>query len=126
MSTKGPSNRYGNTRGGKNGHETKKTGFAWAKAFNKSSIDKHFGEHGKEMGFQSKEEYVAHAISFANTIDRINNDSVIDGKGTTYKWSKKTNELVIITKDGIVVSYYKPNKRFHYTNKKGEEIWINI
>jgi pyocin large subunit-like protein len=125
MSTKGPSNRYGNTRGGKNGHKTEKTGFAWAKGFNKTSLDKHFDEHGKGMGFQSKEEYAAHAITFANTVDRVNNDSLIDGKGTTYKWSKTTHELALITSKGIVISYYKTDG-FNYYNKKGGKIWKSI
>ena len=38
MATKGASNRYGNARGGRQGRPTQHTGFAWAKAFNKSTL----------------------------------------------------------------------------------------
>ena len=42
MATKGPSNRYGNSRGGRQGHKTVQTGFAWAKDFNKKTLLDHF------------------------------------------------------------------------------------
>ena len=38
MSTKGASNHYGNSRGGKQGKATNHTGYAWAKDFNKSTL----------------------------------------------------------------------------------------
>ena len=36
MATKGASNRYGNARGGHQGHKTKRIGFAWAKDFTRT------------------------------------------------------------------------------------------
>ena len=49
MSTKGASNHYGNAKGGRQGHLTVHTGFAWAKAFNRTTLQKHFNEHGHEF-----------------------------------------------------------------------------
>ena len=37
-----------------------------------------------------------------------------DEKGSTHKYNKKTNEYAIITKDGYVVTYYKPTNGYKY------------
>ena len=118
MSTKGASNRYGNARGGRQGTITEHTGFAWAKAFNKSTLTDHFYRHGEQMGCSSKDSYNANAVSFANTVDRKNCVSFIDKHGSTYKYNKATNTLAIIKKDGIVVTYYKPKDGYEYYLKE--------
>ncbi len=116
MATKGASNRYGNSNGSR--HQGKPTGtinYPWAKAFNKYSLDKHFDFHGKHMGFDSIESYKQHAIKFANTIDKKNCLSFVDAKtGATYKYNIVTNEFAIITKDGYIVTYYKPENGYDY------------
>lgn len=114
MATKGASNHFGNANGGRQGHKTRHTGFAWAKAFNKSTIDDHFRRHGKQMGCSTKESYNANAVAFANTVDRQNCVSFVDKKGSTYKYNKKTNTLAIITKEGIVATYFKPKDGYKY------------
>ena len=114
MSTKGASNRYGNANGGRNGSPTSHTGFAWAKSFNKSTLADHFRRHGEQMGCPTKDSYNAHAVSFSNTVDRKNCVSFIDKHGSTYKYNKKTNTLAIITKDGIVITYFKPANGYKY------------
>lgn len=122
MSTKGASNRYGNARGGRQGTKTIHTGFAWAKAFNKSTLDVHFYRHGKQMSCPTKASYMANAVSFANTVDRKNCVSFIDAHGSTYKYNKKTNTLAIITKKGIVVTYFAPEGGYrYYLSEKGRK-----
>ena len=119
MTTKGPSNHFGNTKNGRQGHKTIHTGFAWAKDFNKSTLKKHFEGHGKHMGFDTIDAYKAHAISFANTVNREDCESFIDKNGSTYKYNKVTNEFAIITSDGYVVTYYCPeNQRQYYLDQK--------
>ena len=118
MSTKGPSNRYGNSRGGRQGHATKHTGFAWAKGFNNSSLPSHYGRHGQETNANSVTSYAAKAVKFANTIDRKNNVSFVDKKGSTYKFNKSTGEMAIITKKGVVVTYFKPKGGYQYYLKQ--------
>lgn len=105
MATKGASNRYGNARGGRQGHSTKHTGYAWAKAFNRSTLDDHFRRHGEQMGCPTRESYNANAVKFANTVDRKNNVSFVARNGTTYKFNKVADTLAIITKRGVVVTY---------------------
>lgn len=122
MSTKGASNHYGNARGGRKGAITSHTGFAWAKAFNKNTLEDHFNRHGEQMGCPTKESYNANAVSFANTVDRKNCVSFIDSHGSTYKYNKATNTLAIITKEGIVVTYYKPKDGYsYYLREKGSK-----
>lgn len=105
MPTKGASNRYGNSRGSRNGHPTEHTGFAWAKDFDKSTLKSHAEKHGQQDGTVS---YVAHAVAFANRIDRQYHVSYVRKDGSTVKYSKKTNEFVIVDKNGLVKTYYKP------------------
>lgn len=114
MATKGPSNLYGNARDGNRGSKTNHIGYPWAKDFNKHTLKTHFEEHGKSMGLSSEESYAAHAVKFANAIDRKNCVSFIDKEGSTYKFNKVTLEFAIITKDGYVVTYFKPTRGYNY------------
>lgn len=127
MSTKGASNRYGNTNGSKHqGQATRHTNYPWAKDFNKGGIDKHFKEHGKEFNAKTKQEYAAKAVHFANDVDKKHYKSVVDKDGSTYKYDPRDGRLAIITKDGYVVTYHHTGNKFTYTNKKGKVItkWI--
>ncbi len=121
MATKGASNRYGNSNGSRGiGKPTSRINYQWAKDFNKHALNEHFNDHGKSMGFDSKESYKQHAIKFANTIDRKNCTSFVAKNGSTYKYNKVTNEFAIITKDGYIVTYYKPTGEYSYY--KNQEI----
>ena len=117
MATKGPSNHYGNARGGRHGHITAHIGFAWAKNFNKSTLKFHAVKHGQAYGTAG---YAAHAVSFANRVDRVNHVSYIRKDGTTVKYSKATNEFAIIDKNGIVKTYYRPKRgiREYYDDRR--------
>lgn len=120
MSTKGPSNHYGNSRGGRQGHSTGKISYAWAKGFNKKTIDQHYNDHAQSMGIKTKESYAAHAVKFANTADSTNCVSFVDAKTkATYKYNKATNEFAIVTQSGYVVTYYRP--RYGYSYYKEQE-----
>ena len=120
MSTKGASNHFGNARHGKPGHITAHTGFAWAKDFNKHSFDRHVDEHMKSLGFTSPADYKAHAIAFANHVDRVNNISYVRRNGQTVKYNVKTNELVIVDKRGFITTYFKPKdgRQYYYKDKR--------
>ncbi len=124
MATKGASNLYGSSKNGKHGRPTSHINFAYAKAFNKSTRKDHFDRHGSSMGFVSEQQYEQHAIRFANNIDRKRCVSFVDKKtGATYKYNKVTNELAIIKKDGIIVTYFRPKDGYNYykKNKKQKE-----
>ena len=115
MATKGASNRYPTGKRGKGGKSISHTNFEWAIAFNKDSLNNHYINHGKPMGFIDDKDYEQHALKFANTIDKKNNVSFIDRRtGATFKFSKKTEEFAIITKDGIIATYFVPNVADRY------------
>lgn len=122
MSTKGASNHYGGSKNGRQGKPTQHTGFAWAKDFNSNTLSDHFNRHGDQMGCKTKESYAASAVKFANKVDRKNCVSFVDKRGSTYKYNKKTNTLVIVKKDGYVITYFKPAKGYDYylSEKKGK------
>ncbi len=125
MPTKGASLRYGNTNGAHHrGEATEFISYQWAKDFNKGGIDRHYEEHGKEMGARSKEEYAAKAVHFANEVDRRNYRSVVDYKGTTYKYDPRSGIMVEVSKDGYVISYRHVGKEFWYYSRKGTKTWI--
>lgn len=114
MSTKGPSNRYGNAKYGLKGHITLHTGFAWAKNFLNHTFLNHVRKHMKTLGLSSPEAFRAHAVAFANKVDRVNHISYVRRNGETVKFSKKTGEFAIITKKGKVTTYFKPEAGIEY------------
>jgi pyocin large subunit-like protein len=119
MATKGASFRYGNSNNGRQGKPTTHINYGWAKDFNKHTLYDHYRRHGSQVGCTSKESYAAHAVSFANTVDRKNCVSFIDKNGSTYKYNKTTNTLAIITENGYVVTYFKPSAGYeYYKNEK--------
>ena len=124
MPTKGPSNRYGNSRGGRQGHSTEHIFYAWAKGFNKNTLDKHYNSHAGDMGIKTKESYAAHAIKFANTVDKTNCVSFVDPKTkATYKYNKSTNEFAVISQSGYVITFYKPSKgQAYYESEKAKHV----
>lgn len=114
MSTKGASNHYGNSRNGRQGKRTTHINYAWAKDFNKKTLQDHFNRHGSQVGCYTKEAYAAHAVKFANHVDKVNCVSFVDKNGSTYKYNITTNTFAIISKDGYVITYFKPSAGYDY------------
>ena len=86
---------------------------------NKKTLQQHFNDHGHQFGCDTQTSYAAHAVAFANNVDRVNCVSFVDKKGSTYKYNTKTNTLAIVTKDGYVITYFKPKEGYdYYLSKK--------
>ena len=129
MATKGESNRYGNSRGGKKGKPTKHINYEYAKAFFPRYANEHYTKHGNDFKADGPKEYMNRAVKFANQVDKKNCKSVVDYNGTTYKYNTKTKELVIVTKKGLIVSYYKISPKqngFSYIDRRGKKIWKKV
>lgn len=119
MATKGRSNLYGRSKGSKKVHPTKHINYPWAKSFNWNRMRSHFNEHSKNVDAKDRYEYEAKAKRFANSINYKYNESFVDKRGFTYKYSNKTNELVIVSKKGIIISYFKPREgKIYYLNER--------
>ena len=58
------------------------------------------------------------AILFANDVNNITHDSFVDENGSTYKFSYETYEFVIVSKNGVIITYFIP--------ENGEVYWENV
>ncbi|MCF7932660.1 MAG: hypothetical protein K9K93_05785 [Acholeplasmataceae bacterium] len=116
MATKGKSNLYGR---GKRGEPNEHISYKYSKMFIQKGYDTHYNNHGhSEMGLTS-DQYKSRGISFANNVDRQNHVSFVNDKGLTIKYSLKTNELAMITKEGNVATYL-------VTSLKQYERWMKV
>jgi pyocin large subunit-like protein len=67
----------------------------------------------------SWKEYSDKAVKFANEISPENISFIREVDGVTFKYKEKTNELVLVDKNGYVVTYFYPTgKRKYYENQK--------
>ena len=87
---------------------------------------KHF-KHAKEFGFDKLTQYSQSAKKFAENNERgIKSFRAMNG--SIYKYSSKTNEFMIISKDGKIVTYFKPTNPHSFIENKFDECgdyWIN-
>lgn len=123
MATKGPSNLYGKTNGSRKKSSNTDIGYPRGKNFNRDSLKDHSDRHSHDAYSHNTDEYKAKALGFVNSIDPLHNVSFVDRRGTTYKFNKKTREFAIITRKGMVVTYYKLDSYEDYLKeikKKGK------
>ncbi len=83
---------------------------------NSELLDSHYNKHGIEMGFASAEEYEKAAAA------------VITAPGVLHKYEKEdnddvyylesTNEFVIVSTDGFIRTYFKPNSGKDYFDRQ--------
>lgn len=76
----------------------------------------HFYFHADEFGFTLITEYSQAAKDFANregdnTISFTANE---EKHGSIYKYDKDTNEFIIISRDGKIVTYFPPKDGIEY------------
>lgn len=108
MSTKGKSNLYGR---GKRGKPDSKIGYKYAKYLSSNKELEHINKHGiREMNL-TPNQYKSRAVAFANKVDEINHFSFTSERGLTYKYSLTTGEYAIITKGGIIATYFKIDEK---------------
>lgn len=118
MPTKGRSNLYGR---GKHGEADSKIGFKYAKYFREKYKEDHIIKHGlNEMGV-TPSQYISRAVSFANKVDRINHDSFVKSTGDTLKYSYLTKEFVVVSKDGLIKTYYVTTDKWWEKEKEKYE-----
>lgn len=73
----------------------------------------HFYAHGYDMGYTYITDYSQAAINFANSEDEENNSFTAEN-GSTYKYNEDTNEFLIVSKDGKIVTYFEPDRGIEY------------
>lgn len=120
MPTKGKNNKYGTS-------SKSKINYPYAKKFNTIS-DKdaeHFLKHAVELNIKTKEEYIKRAIEFANDINKIHYLSFTDNLGKTYKYNELTNEFIIVSSSGKILTYFAPKKGIDYFNERKDKYAVN-
>lgn len=83
---------------------------------NENYLVEHFEKHGKEFSYTTKEEYLAGAnkvISSSNVLHKIEAE---DGDDVYYL--EETNEFVIVSIDGYIRTYFKPEDGIDYYNRQ--------
>ena len=73
----------------------------------------HFYAHGYDMGYTYITDYSQAAINFANSEDE-GNISFTAENASTYKYNEDTNEFLIVSKDGKIVTYFEPDRGIEY------------
>lgn len=93
----------------------------WTSEYNEG---RHFGEHGKQMGyednFEGKGGYSKEAQEFAEeTGDDILSFIANESKNyATYKYKESTNQFMIISREGKIVTYFPPRDGIDYFNNQ--------
>lgn len=79
-------------------------------------LEDHYEKHGIEMGYTSKEDYLAGAnavIANPNALHKLEGE---DGDDVYYL--EETNEFVIVSTDGYIRTYFWPQDGIAYYNRQ--------
>ena len=82
----------------------------------KEKLENHFEKHGKEMGFESSEEYEKAANNVVNNKAALHKLEAEDGDDVYYL--EETNEFVIVSEKGYIRTYFNPNDGIDYYNRQ--------
>ena len=92
----------------------------WTSEYNEI---KHFRDHGKQMGFDKIVDYSRAAVEFAFS-DSESLISFTTADGSIFQYDPKTNEFLILSRNGKIVTYYPPSKGLKYFNNQFEKYGI--
>ena len=76
-------------------------------------LSEHFKKHGAEFGFKSESEYLAAAQKFASSQPGSDVLVKIRANGDRVIYNVSTNEFAVVTPDGTIRTYFKPDPAKH-------------
>lgn len=79
-------------------------------------LEEHYEKHGRDMGFASPEEYLAGANAIVNHSNALHKTEQEDGDDVYYVQS--TNDLVVVSTDGFIRTYFRPADGIAYYNRQ--------
>lgn len=82
---------------------------------NEQYLEEHFEKHKDEFGFLTAQEYLQGANAVINNENALHKLEAEDGDDVYYL--EATNELVIVSTDGYIRTYFKPSDGIHYYNR---------
>ncbi len=83
---------------------------------NKYLLDEHFEKHGDEFDYADADEYENGASAVINDPSALHKTEKDDGDDIYYL--ERTNELVIVSTDGYIRTYFRPDSGIKYYNKQ--------
>lgn len=83
---------------------------------NSRLLEEHYEKHGKDMGFPSAEVYEQAAATVVMNASALHKTEAEDGDDVYYLES--TNEFVIVSTDGYIRTYFKPDAGIDYYNRQ--------
>lgn len=83
---------------------------------NDSLLESHYEKHGIEMGFDSAKEYEKAAAAVTTDPDVLHKLEAEDGDDVYYL--ERTNEFVVVSKDGHIRTYFHPSAGLDYYNRQ--------
>lgn len=79
-------------------------------------LEEHYEKHGIEMGYASKDDYLAGANAVIANPDALHKLEAEDGDDVYYL--EETNEFVIVSTDGYIRTYFWPQDGIAYYNRQ--------
>ncbi|MDO4182640.1 MAG: hypothetical protein Q4E12_03410 [Coriobacteriia bacterium] len=81
-----------------------------------SLMKSHYEKHGIDMGFSSMEDYLAAANAVVANPNSLHKLEAEDGDDVYYL--EATNDFVIVSTDGYIRTYFRPNSGINYFNRQ--------
>lgn len=76
----------------------------------------HFLKHGDEFGYKTKEEYLNGANEVITSSSSLYKQEGEDGDNIYY--DEKDNEIVFVSQDGYIRTYFRPSEGIEYFNRQ--------
>ena len=83
---------------------------------NENLLKSHYYKHGLDMGYTSMEEYEQGANDVINDSKTLHKTEKEDGDDVYYLES--TNEFVVVSRDGYIRTYFKPDAGKSYYDRQ--------
>ena len=83
---------------------------------NNRLLTEHWEKHGQYMGFVNKEEYEQAASEVATNPNALHKTEKEDGDDVYY--IEATNDFVIVSTDGYIRTYFRPDAGINYYNRQ--------
>lgn len=83
---------------------------------NEKLLTEHYNKHGISMGYESEEEYLAGANAAINAATALRKKEKEDGDDVYYV--EETNDLVIVSTDGYIRTYFRPEDGISYFERQ--------
>lgn len=83
---------------------------------NESTLESHYEKHGNEFSYNNTNEYQDGANAVINNPNSLHKLEAEDGDDIYYL--EETNEFVVVSTDGYIRTYFKPDKGKAYYDKQ--------